>query len=61
MRCDAERQTAASVLNRMEGAGMRPDREVLLTLADLRAGVDRDLEVAKEWIRQRAQRIAEEH
>ena len=47
--------------NRMEGAGMRPDREVLLTLADLRAGVDRDLEVAKEWIRQRAQRIAEEH
>jgi carboxyl-terminal processing protease len=46
--------------NRMEGAGMRPDREVLLTLADLREGVDRDLAVAKDWIMQRAQRIAEE-
>ncbi len=47
--------------NRMEGAGMRPDREVPLTLADLREGVDRDLAVAKDWIMQRAQRIAEEH
>jgi carboxyl-terminal processing protease len=47
--------------NRMEGAGMRPDSEVPLTLADLREGVDRDLAVARDWIRQRAQRIAEEH
>ena len=47
--------------NRMEGAGMRPDREVAQTLDDLRADVDRDLVVAREWIRQRAQRSAEEH
>jgi carboxyl-terminal processing protease len=47
--------------NRMEGAGMRPDRAVPLTLEDLRGGVDRDLAVAKDWILQRAQRVAEEH
>ena len=47
--------------NRMEGAGMRPDREVALTFDDLRADVDRDLVVAREWIRQRSQRSAEEH
>ena len=47
--------------NRMEGAGMRPDREVVLTLGDLRSDVDRDLVVAREWVRQRSQRIAEEH
>jgi C-terminal peptidase prc len=50
--------------NRMEGAGMQPDREVPLTLADLRAGLDRDLAIAQEWIRQRGertQRLAGEH
>lgn len=47
--------------NRMEGAGMRPDREVPLTVADLREGVDRDLAVATEWVRRRLQRVAEEH
>ena len=40
---------------------MRPDREVPLTLADLREGVDRDLAVARDWVRQRTQRVAEEH
>lgn len=45
--------------NRMEGAGMRPDREVPLALGDPGAGVDTDLVVAEEWIRQRAQRFAE--
>ena len=47
--------------NRMEGAGMHPDREVPLALEDLREGVDRDLVVAMDWIRQRAYRVAEEH
>ncbi|MBP8297575.1 MAG: hypothetical protein KAX84_15800 [Burkholderiales bacterium] len=47
--------------NRMEGAGMRPDREVPLALSDLREGVDRDLDVARDWIRQRTQRIAKVH
>ena len=47
--------------NRMEGAGMRPDHHVPLALADLREGVDRDLDVAIEWIRQRTQRVAEEN
>ncbi len=40
---------------------MRPDREVPLTLADLREGVDRDLAEASDWIRQRVQRVAEDH
>ena len=47
--------------NRMEGAGIRPDREVPLALADLREGADRDLDAARDWIRQRTQRVAEEH
>jgi len=47
--------------NRMEGAGIHPDREVALTLADLRAGVDRDLAVAREWIVRQSSRHAEEH
>lgn len=47
--------------NRMEGAGIRPDALVPLTLADLRDGVDRDLLVAQEALRSQAQRTAEEH
>ncbi len=47
--------------NRMEGAGMRPDRAVDLTLADLREGIDRDLLEATQWLGSRAPRMAEEH
>jgi hypothetical protein len=47
--------------NRMEGAGMRPDREVTPTLADLSAGIDRELVVAKGWLLEHAHRVAEDH
>ncbi|MEP6701910.1 MAG: S41 family peptidase [Betaproteobacteria bacterium] len=47
--------------NRMEGTGIHPDREVALTLADLRNRVDRDLLVAREWIVRQSHRAAEEH
>jgi carboxyl-terminal processing protease len=47
--------------NQMEGAGIRPDREVPFTLADLGAGIDRDLVVAREWIVRQSHRQAEEH
>ncbi|MEO8137804.1 MAG: S41 family peptidase, partial [Betaproteobacteria bacterium] len=47
--------------NRMEGAGMRPDRPVPLTLDDLREGVDRDLLEATQWLIQRTQKMAEDY
>jgi C-terminal processing protease CtpA/Prc len=47
--------------NRLEGAGIRPDAHVPLTLADLRDSVDRDLLVAQEWLKQRTKTVAEEH
>ena len=36
----------------MEGVPMRPDREVTMTLEDLRGGIDRDVVIAQEWLRQ---------
>ena len=45
--------------SRMEGVPMTPDRAVAVTLADLDAGVDRDVVVAKEWLRQRPTKDAE--
>jgi carboxyl-terminal processing protease len=47
--------------NRMEGAGIRPDREIAFTLSDLGAGIDRDLVIAREWIVRQSHRQAEEH
>lgn len=46
--------------SRMEGVPMKPDREVALTLADLDAGIDRDLVTAREWLQQRPSKMAEE-
>ena len=45
--------------SRMEGVPMTPDRAVAVTLADLDAGVDPDVVVAKEWLRQRPTKDAE--
>ena len=45
--------------NKMEGAGIRPDREVALTLADLSGRVDRDIVDAREWLMRQAHRSAE--
>ena len=36
----------------MEGVPMQPDRGVTMTLHDLRRGIDRDVVVAQEWLRQ---------
>ena len=44
---------------RMEGVPMTPDRPVAMTLADLAAGVDRDLVIATESLQQRLTRDAE--
>jgi carboxyl-terminal processing protease len=44
---------------RMEGVPMKPDREVALKLADLEAGIDRDIVVAKEMLQSRPSREAD--
>jgi carboxyl-terminal processing protease len=44
---------------RMEGVPMKPDREVAVTLRDLEAGIDRDLVVATDWLKQRLMKDAE--
>ena len=47
--------------NRMEGAGIRPDRQVPLKLSDLREGIDRDVLEARAWLARHAHRTAEEN
>jgi carboxyl-terminal processing protease len=44
--------------NRMEGAGMRPDARIAMTLADLRNGIDRDVAVARKWLAGKAREMA---